>query len=61
VSDRNPELLVARSARVFAPRRAAAPLLNDDDVHGVVPWALAKIGDRRAIAARDAHDIRRGR
>jgi HEAT repeat protein len=26
------------------------PLLNDPDVHDTVPWSLAKIGDRRAIA-----------
>jgi hypothetical protein len=25
------------------------PLLNDDEVNSVVPWALAEIGDRRAI------------
>jgi HEAT repeat protein len=25
------------------------PLLNDEDVHYIVPWSLAKIGDRRAI------------
>jgi HEAT repeat protein len=26
------------------------PLLNDADVQDIVPWSLAKIGDRRAIA-----------
>jgi HEAT repeat protein len=34
-------------------RRGAArliPLLNDQDVASVVPWSLAEIGDRRAIA-----------
>ena len=26
------------------------PLLNDKDVEFIVPWSLAQIGDRRAIA-----------
>jgi HEAT repeat protein len=34
------------------------PLLNDKDVDYIVPWSLAEIGDRRAIAPLVAHTER---